>query len=525
MVPIHQSQASFPLMNNGPPPAVTPYHPQYTDLSSESIESPSEAPQAQIASPVEGGMKFVFNTSVPGCFTTIKGDQNLESPPETPQAQMAIYSSGNGWLTGVDFHGKQWHFKVPDEPLYTPAHDTVNLELQMPQPTYLSALSQPVTPTFGQFNPNFMFGHEPPQYKNEPPQYMLSTQAHPDFETMPPLTAPSSVNSIVSPPTPMEPNPERVTPHFTAKMRKFEVLDDPVYDILNECWIHDLKSQSEGDELVPNLSNETERNAKRAGSLARAEVAGTCRESLHASSVAHSARVKVAAAETFPAEVTVERLKPTWTPPASIPEEQESPPIDSDNVDQVPIKLEGGTGMEADDKDEELSKDDNRVFEGSGTEQIDSPYEQGIRTKPRPALDFNNEEYDSVLLSILGNMRQALVEHVMNEFWFIYAQEWTTGTSGNSPMSPNRNQDFRKPEPIAPCQTFQRKRERDDEDQPDDNGDKKRRQQRDRSGPSSHSHRRGRFACPFRKHDCQKYSVYNHRVCVLTSWDTISRVK
>jgi hypothetical protein len=197
-----------------------------------------------------------------------------------------------------------------------------------------------------------------------------------------------------------------------------------------------------------------------------------------------------------------------------------------DSVDQVSIKLEGGTGIEADDKNKEQSTDDNCAFEGLGAEQIDSPYEQGFSTNPRPALDFDNEEYDSVLPSTLEDMRQALVEHIMDEFWFIYAQEWTTATSGNSPTSPNRNSDFRKLESMTPCQTFQRKRQRDDEeDQPDDNGDKNRRQQRDRPGPSSNSHRRGRFACPFRKHDCQKYSVYSHRVCALTSWDTIARVK
>ncbi|KAH8780531.1 hypothetical protein F5882DRAFT_259698, partial [Hyaloscypha sp. PMI_1271] len=33
------------------------------------------------------------------------------------------------------------------------------------------------------------------------------------------------------------------------------------------------------------------------------------------------------------------------------------------------------------------------------------------------------------------------------------------------------------------------------------------------------------FACPFRKHDPQKYSIHSHRVCALTSWDTIARVK
>jgi hypothetical protein len=522
----------------------TPTSPQEREITFVKRENPRST-----ISPIKGGINYFFNAGVPSCFTIIERDQNLASPPETLQAQIDIHSSGNGWPTGVEFHEKQWQFEVPDEPLYTPAHDTFNLELQMFQRTLHNVQAScdlQVPPSSVPYQVHridaaarnrdvlsrWIRRPDTESQDHSTPSARTFCLAHtdaasfmehryPNFETMPPLTTAPSVNSIVSPPTPMEPHPEWVAPHFTAEMRKPKVLDD----ILNDSWIHDLKSQPEGDEVVPNLSNETERNSKRAGSLARTEVANTCGESLHAPSVAHSARVKVTAAETFPVEVTFERLKPTWKPPTSISKEQENHLIDSDNIDQVPIKLEGGTGMEADDKDEELSREDNCVFKGPGTEQIDSPYEQGI-SKPRSALDFHNEEYDSVLLSILEDMCQALVEHVMDEFWFIYAQEWTTGTSGNSPMSPNRNQDFRKPESIAPCQTFQRKRERDDEeDQPDGNGDKKRRQPRDRSGPSSNSHRRGRFACPFRKYDCQKYSVYSHRVCALTSWDTIARVK
>jgi hypothetical protein len=132
------------------------------------------------ASPVENGMNFVFNTGVPGCFTSIE-DQNLASPPETPQAHVCMQPLGSGWPTAADFQDKQWHFEVPDEPLYTPAHDGFPVELQMPQPSYLSSLSQPVTPAFGHFNPNFLFGSESPQYKTESPQYQLSCQSHSEY--------------------------------------------------------------------------------------------------------------------------------------------------------------------------------------------------------------------------------------------------------------------------------------------------------------------------------------------------------
>jgi len=150
------------------------------------------------ASPAEGGMNFVFNTNVPGCFTSMEGDQNLASPPETPQAHMGIHPLNNGWPTGIEFQDKQWHYEVPDEPLYTPAQDSFQLELQMPQPSYLSTLSQPVTPAFGQqFNPNFMFGGEgSPQYKHDSPQYTLSSHAEYSFpETHPQYTGGMSSTS------------------------------------------------------------------------------------------------------------------------------------------------------------------------------------------------------------------------------------------------------------------------------------------------------------------------------------------
>lgn len=114
-------------------------------------------------SSVEGNLNFVFNAGVPSYFTT-EGDQNLASPPETPHAQNTSNSSASGWENGHFSVDKEWSFEVPDEPLYTPAHEGFPMELHMPQPTYLSSISQPVTPAFGQFNPNFMFGHESPLY-------------------------------------------------------------------------------------------------------------------------------------------------------------------------------------------------------------------------------------------------------------------------------------------------------------------------------------------------------------------------
>jgi hypothetical protein len=137
------------------------------------------------ASPVDGGMNFIFNARVPGCFTTVEGDQNLASPPETPQDPLGLGLMGNGWPSGVDLQDEQWQFEVPDEPLYTPAQDSFQADLHMPQPSYLSSLSQPVTPAFGHFNPNFTFGQESPQQKQDSPQCSLSNNSEYSFHDGP----------------------------------------------------------------------------------------------------------------------------------------------------------------------------------------------------------------------------------------------------------------------------------------------------------------------------------------------------
>ncbi|KAG9248356.1 hypothetical protein BJ878DRAFT_549257 [Calycina marina] len=129
-----------------------------------------------VESPAHGGLNFIFNEGVPGFYPQSETDQNLASPPETPQAQLALNSAThNDWAPHDAFQNKQWAFEVPDEPLYTPAQDTFQLEMQMPQPSYLKSMSQPVTPAFGQnFNPNYMFGVQEEQYyKHESSQYTL----------------------------------------------------------------------------------------------------------------------------------------------------------------------------------------------------------------------------------------------------------------------------------------------------------------------------------------------------------------
>jgi hypothetical protein len=156
-----------------PPTPMSPREREMTLVKREGTRS--------TASPVDSSVNFVFNAGT-GCFTTVEGDQNLASPPETPQAHIILNAPSNSWAQTLEFSEKPWQFDVPDEPLYTPAGDSFNLELHMPQPSYLSSISQPVTPAFGTFNSNFMFsGHESPQFKTESPQYTLSTQTGSEY--------------------------------------------------------------------------------------------------------------------------------------------------------------------------------------------------------------------------------------------------------------------------------------------------------------------------------------------------------
>ncbi|KAE9374964.1 hypothetical protein N431DRAFT_406034 [Stipitochalara longipes BDJ] len=126
-------------------------------------------------------------------------------------------------------------------------------------------------------------------------------------------------------------------------------------------------------------------------------------------------------------------------------------------------------------------------------------------------------------------MRQALVERIMDEFYLIFNQNWaariTKCPGGCSPTSGD-GKDCGIPLDKVSLPTSQQKRQRSyDEDSADENDNKKPRRQRVGLRLPSELNNPARFACPFRKHDPQKYSMYGHRVCALTGWDTIARVK
>ena len=125
-------------------------------------------------SPAESGMNFVFNA---GSFTSMESDQNMASPPETPQAHIGTQSSvSNGWHLGLESERQWTSYEVADEALFTPGLDSFPVDLHMPQPSYISSLSQPVTPAFGGFNQNYPYENTESPLKHDSPQYALSNQ-------------------------------------------------------------------------------------------------------------------------------------------------------------------------------------------------------------------------------------------------------------------------------------------------------------------------------------------------------------
>ena len=131
---------------------------------------------------------------------------------------------------------------------------------------------------------------------------------------------------------------------------------------------------------------------------------------------------------------------------------------------------------------------------------------------------------------IQDQMRQRLVDRVMQEFWLIFDREWSNGfkeCAGASPYSGSSGSAKNQTDSAASSSHGPQKRLRDDGDgdPPDKCKDNNRGPPQMRHGLTSTSGSDLRYACPFRKHDSQQYSIYSHRVCALSHWETIARVK
>lgn len=132
------------------------------------------------------------------------------------------------------------------------------------------------------------------------------------------------------------------------------------------------------------------------------------------------------------------------------------------------------------------------------------------------------------LVSALNPMQQALVDRVMEEFRTIFDHNWRTGlrNCGGEPSNSSEAQNsgvIEVPGSLSPLSP--RKRRRQDDEPPDGEKGKGLGGARMPTEIGSDPEAATRFACPFRKHDPRFYNVYSYKVCTLSHWSTIGRVK
>lgn len=149
----------------------TPMSPRERQMTLKSENSSSSDDQ----------LNYMFSLhSHDGISSLIDPNQTTDqTPPETPQASLGLQPTPtSGWPSNTEHHNSEqhWNYEIPDDPLYTPNHDSFAAELSMPQPSYAS---QPVTPAFGSFNQGGLLlgnGHDSPQFNSASPLYTLSNQ-------------------------------------------------------------------------------------------------------------------------------------------------------------------------------------------------------------------------------------------------------------------------------------------------------------------------------------------------------------
>lgn len=139
---------------------------------------------------------------------------------------------------------------------------------------------------------------------------------------------------------------------------------------------------------------------------------------------------------------------------------------------------------------------------------------------------------EAAITSIWDPLHQGLIERVMEVFWVIFNQKWSFkgyqyGSGGSSGSSHNTESASRSQHKssMEASSMYRRKRQKGSAEYSDDNQDDNRRRPRKLPARYSDCYSNDRFACPFRKCNPSKYSIYAHRVCALSNWGTIARVK
>jgi hypothetical protein len=123
-----------------------------------------------------------------------------------------------------------------------------------------------------------------------------------------------------------------------------------------------------------------------------------------------------------------------------------------------------------------------------------------------------------------------IVDQIMEEFWAMFNGHGTTGivqsTNTTSSTSKGKGKQVSEGTGIsAPPSSSNRKRQNDDQDEAGEYRDGSSSGPRKHPTPPETSKAAVKFACHFRKHDPEKYSIYSHHVCSLTPWYSLARLK
>jgi hypothetical protein len=138
-----------------------------------------------------------------------------------------------------------------------------------------------------------------------------------------------------------------------------------------------------------------------------------------------------------------------------------------------------------------------------------------------------NETFDSIMISTLNPIQQAMVGRIMDHFWLKF-QEWTSNNykcaSGTTPSAYTGSSSDKIPGTTSTQLTSKRNS---DDEPTEGGGDKSRAPKRPRNSTKARRERNKAldFACHFKKHNPRKYNIDEFRSCCLGHWGTVGRVK
>jgi hypothetical protein len=201
----------------------------------------------------------------------------------------------------------------------------------------------------------------------------------------------------------------------------------------------------------------------------------------------------------------------------------DSPALIGDSVPDDKIAL--GT-QETESMDRGLSFSSSSDYHGSEPEHNGS---DNASDELCDRLDDVHVDRERIMTPILDPARQAMVDRVMEEFWVIFNTRWSSNVrqrAGDSHQESGPSGTTITYQNTGQSRSTQRKRKWiGDENDPDRGSDRSDQPPSQSIASGDVPADRSRFACPFRKHDPCRYNIYSHRLCALSHWPSIARVK